>query len=193
MFNPLTGSHHGGVWERLIKSVKKILNATLKLQTLDEEGLHTLLCEAEAIINSRPLTKASSDPKDLEVLTPNHLLLLKTKPSFPIGLFDRQELYARRRWKQIQYMCNIFWKRWAREYLPLLQERQKWTRPSRNFAVGDIVLIVDDSAPRNTWLTGKVIQTIPDKTGMVRQVKIKTKTSTLDRPITKICLLQEVD
>lgn len=193
IFNPPTGSHHGGVWERLIKSVKKILNATLKLQTLDEEGLHTLLCEAEAIINSRPITKASSDPKDLEVLTPNHLLLLKTKPSLSPGLFDKQDLYARRRWKQIQYMSEIFWKRWTREYLPLLQERQKWTRPSRNFAVGDIVLIVDDSAPRNTWITGKVIQTIPDKSGMVRQVKIKTKTNTLDRPITKICLLQESD
>lgn len=69
MFNPPTE----GVWERLIRSVRKILSATLKLQTLDEEGLHTLLCEAEAIINSRPITKASSDPNDLEVLTPNHL------------------------------------------------------------------------------------------------------------------------
>ncbi|KAK7896104.1 hypothetical protein WMY93_021429 [Mugilogobius chulae] len=193
MFNPPSGSHHGGVWERLIKSVKKILNTTVNLQTLDEEGLHTLLCEAEAIVNSRPITKASSDPNDLEMLTPNHLLLLKTKPSLPPGLFDRQDLYARRRWKQIQYMSDIFWKRWTREYLPLLQERQKWARPSRNFAIGDIVLIVDDSSPRNSWVTGKVVQTTPDKSGFVRQVRVKTKTTTLDRPITKICLLQEVD
>ncbi|KAK7884419.1 hypothetical protein WMY93_027542 [Mugilogobius chulae] len=193
MFNPPSGSHHGGVWERLIKSVKKILNTTVNLQTLDEEGLHTLLCEAEAIVNSRPITKASSDPNDLEMLTPNHLLLLKTKPSLPPGLFDKQDLYARRRWKQIQYMSDIFWKRWTREYLPLLQERQKWARPSRNFAIGDIVLIVDDSSPRNSWVTGKVVQTTPDKSGFVRQVRVKTKTTTLDRPITKICLLQEVD
>lgn len=193
MFNPPSGPHHGGVWERLIKSVKKILNVTLRLQTLDEESLHTLLCEAEAIINSRPITKASSDPNDLEVLTPNHLLLLRNKPSLPPGLFDRQDLYARRRWRQVQYMSEIFWKRWAREYLPQLQERQRWTRPSRNFLVGDIVLIVDDTAPRNSWITGKVIHAISDKAGMVRQVRIKTKTSVLDRPITKICLLQESD
>lgn len=193
MFNPPTGSHHGGVWERLIRSVRKILSATLKLQSLDEEGLHTLLCEAEAIINSRPITKASSDPNDLEALTPNHLLLLKTKPSLPPGLFDKQDLYARRRWKQIQYMADIFWKRWTREYLPQLQERHKWSHPSRNFATGDIVLIVDDSAPRNSWVMRKVIQTVPDKFGLVRQVRIKTKTSTLDRPITKICLLQEAE
>lgn len=64
IFNPPTGSHHGGTWERLIMSVRKVLNSTLKAQNLDE-GLHTVLCEVEAIINSRPITKASTDPYDL--------------------------------------------------------------------------------------------------------------------------------
>lgn len=77
IFNPPAGSHHGGVWERLIKSVRKVLNSTLNVQHLDEEGLHTVLCEAEAILNSRPITKASTDPNDLEVLTPNHLFSLR--------------------------------------------------------------------------------------------------------------------
>ena len=191
MFNPPTGSHHGGVWERLIRSVRKILSTTLGLQTMDEEGLHTVLCEVEAIINSRPITKVSSDPNDLEALTPNHLLLLQSKPSLPPGLFVKEDLYARKRWKQVQYLSDIFWKRWTREYLPQLQERQKWMRASRCFAEGDIVLIVDDTAPRNSWILGKIIEAVPDQYGLVRQIRIKTKTSTLDRPITKVCLLQE--
>lgn len=62
-FNPPTGSHHGGAWERLIRSVRKVLNSTFFVQNLDEEGLHTVLCEVEAIINSRPITKASTDPQ----------------------------------------------------------------------------------------------------------------------------------
>lgn len=33
-FNPPTGSHHGGPWERLIRSVKKVLNSTLNVQNL---------------------------------------------------------------------------------------------------------------------------------------------------------------
>lgn len=94
MFNPPTGSHHGGVWERLIRSVWKILNITLRLSTMDEEGLITVLCEAEAIINSRPITKASNDPNDLEAQTPNHLLLLKTKPSLPPGIFTKEDLFS---------------------------------------------------------------------------------------------------
>ena len=190
-FNPPTGSHHGGVWERLIRSIRKILNSILKIQTLDEEGLHTVFCEVEAILNSRPITKASTDPNDLEALTPNHLLLLKGQPSLPPGLFEKQDLYAVRRWKQIQYISNLFWKRWTMEYLPQLQERQKWNRVKRNFIPGDIVLIVDDTAPRNSWIMGRVIEAVQDKKGLVRQVKIKTKTSCLDRPVTKICLLQE--
>lgn len=192
-FNPPTGSHHGGTWERLIRSVRKVLNSTLRTQNLDEEGLHTLLCEAEAIINSRPITKASMDVNDLEALTPNHLLLLKTTPSLPPGIFQPADMYAYRRWKQVQYMSDLFWKRWVKEYLPQLQERQRWTRPKRNLTVGDLVLIMDNTAPRNSWLMGRVMQTFPDRKGLVRQVKIKTRTSCLDRPITKVCLLQEAD
>ncbi|KAK7944331.1 hypothetical protein WMY93_000059 [Mugilogobius chulae] len=192
-FNVPAGSHHGGVWERLIRSVRKVLNSTLKVQYLDEEGLHTVLCEAEAIINGRPLTQASMDVNDLEALTPSHLLLLKTSPSLPPGVFQSADMYATRRWKQVQYIADLFWKRWVKEYLPLLQERQKWSGVKRNLSVGDLVLIMDNTAPRNSWLMGRVIQVYPDKRGLVRQVKIKTRTSCLDRPITKVCLLQEVE
>lgn len=193
VFNPPAGSHHGGAWERLIRSVRKVLNSTLRTQNLDEEGFHTVLCEIESILNGRPLTKASVDPDDLEVLTPNHLLLLKTSPSLPPGEFQKDDIYARRRWKQVQYMSNLFWKRWVQEYLPQLQERQKWASTKRNFVVGDIVLIVDETAPRNSWVMGKVVLTFPDKRGLVRRLQIKTKTNLLDRPITKVCLLQEAE
>ena len=149
-FNPPTGSHHGGAWERLICSIRGVPNSTLKAQSLDEEGLQTVLCEAESILNSRALTNESMDPNDLEALTPNHLLLLKTQPCLPPGLFHKDDSYACRRWKQVQYISDLFWKRWTKEYLPQLQERQKWTKVKRNFVPGDIVLIVDDSAPWNS-------------------------------------------
>lgn len=38
--------------------------------------------------------------------------------------------------------------------LPQLQERQRWATASRNFAEGDVVLLVDDCAPRNSWIMG---------------------------------------
>ncbi|KAL7826198.1 hypothetical protein SRHO_G00339360 [Serrasalmus rhombeus] len=71
MFNPPFAPHHGGVWERLIKSLKKILHSLFREQILDDDGLLTALCEVETIMNDRPLTTVSDDPLDLEHLTPN--------------------------------------------------------------------------------------------------------------------------
>lgn len=58
---------------------------------------------------------------------------------------------------------------------------------------GDVVLIVDDSAPRGSWLMGKVEKTICDAKGLVRRVLVKTKSSVLERPVDKLCLLLEMD
>ncbi|GAA6229841.1 uncharacterized protein LOC117805176 [Lates japonicus] len=90
-------------------------------------------------------------------------------------------------------MSDLLWKYWVKEYLPQLQECQKWQSTRRNFVPGDVIIIMDDSAPRNLWLTGRVVQAVPDKGGLVRQVRIKTRSSYLDRPITKVCLLQEAE
>ncbi|XP_052407932.1 uncharacterized protein LOC127953079 [Carassius gibelio] len=190
-FNPPAGSHHGGAWERMIRMIRKILCSVLRQQTLDDEGFHTVLCETEAMLNDRSITGLSDDPNDLEALTPNHLLLLKGKPVFPPGLFDKMDVYARRRWKQTQYISDLFWKRWIREYLPLLQERQKWNQEKRNFVPGDLVMVADSTAPRGSWMLGRVLETLPDKRGLVRVVRLKTRTNIIERPITKICLLNE--
>ena len=76
VFNPPSGSHHGGVWERCIRTVRKVLSVVMKEQTLDDESLTTLMCEVELIVKRRPITKSSDDPTDAEALTPNHLLPL---------------------------------------------------------------------------------------------------------------------
>ena len=193
IFNPPAGSHFGGIWERQIRSVRKVLRSVLKEQTVSDECLQTLMCEVESILNNRPLTTATDDPMDLEALTPNHLLLMKKQPVLPPGLFNKEDSYARRRWKQVQYLADLFWKRWVREYLPMLQERQKWTQRKKNLAAGDIVMIVDDSAPRSSWVLGRVLQVMPDAKGLVRRVLIKTKTNTLERPVDKLCLICEMD
>ena len=63
-FNPPAASHMGGVWERLIRSVRKVLRGVMKEQTLDDENLSTLLCIVEAVISGRPLTAVLDDPND---------------------------------------------------------------------------------------------------------------------------------
>ncbi|XP_068690153.1 uncharacterized protein [Montipora foliosa] len=185
------GSHHGGFWERCIRSVRRILHALLLEQTTDDEGLTTLMCEVESILNSRPITVVSEDSRDLEPLTPNHLLLLKSDTMMPPGVFQKEDLLSRRRWRQIQYLSDIFWKRWSREYLPLLQSRQKWLYLRRNLAVGDVALVAAENTSRNSWPLGRIEQVFPDKKGFVRRVKVNVKSAILERPVDKLVLLVE--
>jgi hypothetical protein len=188
-FNPPGASHFGGIWERMICTIRRVLKSVLHQQQLDDDGLHTVLCEGEAKVNDRPIPQLSEDPNDLEPLTPNHILLLKGKPALPLGLFVKQDLYAKRRWRQVQYISDLFWTRWVQEHLPLLQERQKWNREKRNVVPGDIVIVMDLAAPRGSWLLGRVVETFPDKNEFVRSVRLKTKFYTVVRPVTKLCLL----
>ena len=191
IFNPPYGSHFGGVWERCIRTTRKILQALLQTQTIDDESLTTLLCEVESIMNGRPLTTVSTDARDPEALTPNHLLLLRSAPQMPPGLFREEDCLSRRRWRQVQYLSDIFWKRWSKEYLPLLQRRQKWTRQHRNLAVGDVVLVSAENSPRNLWPLGRIVEVFPDRKGFVRRARVKVKSTILERPIDKLCLLVE--
>ncbi|KAK0134241.1 hypothetical protein N1851_030192 [Merluccius polli] len=142
-FNPPYGPHHRGVLERLIQTVKKILYST-KEQTMDDESLQTALCEVEAIINDCRI-KVVTQHRDRTQL---------------------QDTGGRYR-SLVQYISELFWKCWTREYLPLMQERQKWNE-------------------------GHITDTFPDKKGHVRRIKIKTQNGTLERPITKLCLLKDM-
>lgn len=37
---------------------------------------------------------------------PNHLLL-KRKPALPPGVFEPQDQYLKRRWRQVQYLADL--------------------------------------------------------------------------------------
>ena len=192
IFNPPHASHMGGIWERLIRSVRKVMIAILKDTRLTDDSLVTLFCEVEAMVNSRPITKVSDSIHDTAALTPNHLLLLREGPPSPPGKFTSNDMY-RRRWRHIQHLANLFWQKWLREYLPELQKRRKWLKTHRNVAEGDLVLIVDEQTPRSLWPLGVVTKANESNDGLVRNVQVRTKTTVLTRPITKIVLLEGSD
>jgi len=204
--NVPSASHMGGVWERQIRSVRNVLSALLESNgsQLDDESLSTLLCEAEAIVNGRPLTvDALSDPDAPSPLTPNHLLTMKTKVVLPPpGNFQSEDVYSRKRWRRVQHLANEFWHRWKKEYLLTLQRRQKWSRHRKDLAINDVVIIKDDNSTRNKWELARVVKTNQDQDGRVRTVELvladpflssqgkRVKpVRTLERPVQKLVLL----
>ncbi|XP_038069094.1 uncharacterized protein LOC119738319 [Patiria miniata] len=206
--NAPSASHAGGVWERQIRSVRRVLNALVDQHgtQLDDESLRTLMCECAAIVNGRPLSVDNlNDPKSPEPLTPNHLLTLKSSVILPPpGTFQCVDVYSKKRWRRVQHLVNEFWARWKKEYLHTLQVRQKWTKEKPEVKVGDVVIIMDDNLPRNQWQLGRVTEVFPSTDGHVRRAKLAVADSTLDakgkktrpsrfleRPIQKLVVLLE--
>ena len=173
--NPPSASHIRGSWERQIRTVQSVLGSLLEKagQQLDDESFRTLLKEVQAGVNSRPLAlNDMSSPDSPEPLTPNHLLTMKSKVVMPPpGVFLREDLYLRRRWRRAQHLANVFWERWRKAFLHTLQLRKRWIKPQRNMAVNDVVIVKDENVPRNAWRLTRVEEVFSSHDGLVRKVR----------------------
>ncbi|KAK3753685.1 hypothetical protein QZH41_013131 [Actinostola sp. cb2023] len=191
IFNPPHASHFGGVWERQIRTIRSILDAMLTQigsSQLTHELLSTLMAEVTGIVNSRPIAAVPSDADEVQPLSPSMLLTAKERPlTPPPGDFVPEDLYARRRWRRVQYLADQFWTRWKREYLQNLQRRAKWQELQPNLAVGD-KYVKNEETRRNNWPLGKVTKAIRSEDGAVRKAEVFTTHAgkggkTLLRPI----------
>ena len=122
---------------------------------------------------------------------------MKGEITFPPGLFQKNDCYLNRKRKQSQYLADLFWKRWIKEYTPLLQQRTKWLVQKQQHKEGELVLLIDDLKKRNMWPLARIVKTYPDKNNNVRMVDVQVNkdksdlgTTILKRPITKIILLR---
>lgn len=199
-FNPPHASHMAGSWERMIGIARKILDVILlntKTKELTHEVLCTFMCEITAIMNSRPICPISTDPEDPVIISPSMLLTQKDfkEDMLRVDSSDIKEMYLSQ-WKHVQYLANLFWKRWRDEYLQILQIRQKWQYNQPNFKVGDVVLMRDLTVHRGHWPLGLVTRVFPSESdSKVRTVEIRVakdgKRATFVRPIKELVLLVE--
>ena len=200
IFNSPNSSHMGGTYERHIRTIRSILNNILHRNgyRMDTSSLRTFLYEVMFLVNSRPLTGTYLHDKQLDPLTPNHLITMKSRiPAPPPGKFEPEDVYGRKRWRRVQQLTNEFWTRWRHEYVLNLQQRQKWTKPSRSITEGDIVLVKDEDSFRGDWPIAKVTKILGSKDHtrrvqlMMGDKQLSTKKSFLERPIHKLVLLLE--
>ena len=197
LFNPPHASHFGGVWERQIGTIRRVLDAMLLevgSSQLTHELLVTLMAEVTGIVNARPISAIPSEVGQPQPLTPAMLLTMKTRPlAPPPGTFTPQDLYARRRWRRAQYLADQFWVRWKREYLGNLQARPKWNERQRNLTVGDVVTVREKDAHRNDWPMGRILEAIKSDDGKVRKAKVTVwrggELKTYLRPIGELVLI----
>ncbi|XP_055600236.1 uncharacterized protein LOC129749323 [Uranotaenia lowii] len=188
-FNPPSAPHMGGAWERLVRSVKTAFFAITTSRTPNEETFSTVLVEAEAVVNSRPLTFISLENDSQEALTPNHFLLLSsTGIGQPHMKFVESRLALRDDWNHNRHLVDIFWHRWVKEYLPIIARRTKWFEETKPLEPGTLVVIIDESI-RNGWTRGRVLDVVKGADGRVRRATVQTSKGLIIRPVAKLAVL----
>lgn len=145
------------------------------------------------MVNNTPLWNVSSHPDDPAPLTPASLIAMKEpKDHPPLEQFTDRDLlaYGKRRWRRVQYLMDQFWLRWRNGYLQELQTRSKWTKPSRNVEVGDIVIVKNKVEKRNNWPLARVVEAKKSSDGKVRSATLRLASSkTMIRSIHDLVLL----
>ena len=187
-FIPPRAPHFGGLWESAVKSMKTLLVKNLSEAYLTYEELLTVVCEAEAILNSRPIA-ASDDPNDGEALTPAHLLIGESLKALPERTVICNNVSNLERYQRVTYLKQQFWQMWSRDYILSLQQRTKWLHPETNIQVGQLVLVHDDNTPPQQWILARITNTISGKDGKIRVADLQTSKGQLRRPIHKLAPL----
>ncbi|CAK1598015.1 unnamed protein product [Parnassius mnemosyne] len=189
-FIPPHSPNFGGLWEAGVKSTKFHLKRVIGEATLTFEELTTLLSQIEACLNSRPMSTINvDDPGEPLPLTPGHFLIGEPLLNVPDTDYTNTNISYLSRWQLIQRILQSFWKRWSQEYLVTLMHRYKWSSQVAEPRVGDIVLVKEDDLPPSRWLLGRIIEKHPGDDNITRVVTLRTKSSTIKRPTSKLCIL----
>ena len=168
--------------ESLVKSVKSALDVALCGQRLSVPEFLTVCTEAANLVNERPLGLLPSLDSQINVLTPNCLLLGRSTSVNP-QVWELGCSSIRKRNDLITSITDQFWKHWLELLAPSLVYRHKWHEPERDLRVGDVVLVLDKDSFRGMYKLALVDDVIPSRDGRVRRVKVCYK---LPKPGEKI-------
>ncbi|KAL7725825.1 hypothetical protein ACLKA6_015908 [Drosophila palustris] len=191
-FIPPRAPHFGGLWEAAVKAAKHHLLRAIGGVILATDELQTVVVEVEAVLNSRPIVADSTNPNDVEAITPSHLLVgrtLATLPPASVHLEDDSKLCYLRRWRLVSAVKERFWASWSRDYLLGLQQKHRWTREEQNLEVDAVVLIHEDNVPSQNWLLGVVTDVVKGADGKVRVAVVRTKSGVYKRAIHRLAPL----
>jgi len=190
VFNLEKAPWWGGLFERMVRSVKRCLRKTIGRGRLTLDELQTALAEVEMIVNSRPLSYVSMDSIQ-EPITPSHSITGRRLMSLPGGPYNSElseyvdvlNSDISKRMIHLNSVLEDFWRRWKKEYLLELQESHRHTKhpPKESYcskiAVGDMVLVHEDSKPRGFWKLAKVESLITGTDGQTQGAVIKVASS----------------
>ena len=107
------------------------------------------------------LTSISWYVKDIEALTPNHLLLSNENICFPYLPLAEEFVVRQSLFPPTQVGENLIWDQVCKGYLPNLINRQKWQSTANDILkVNELVLLIEDTNQREYFKQSRVEETI---------------------------------
>lgn len=189
-FNPPLAPNFGGLWESMIKSFEHHLYPVISNSLFTYEEFSTFVYEIEAILNSRPLCSLSSDPNDLQALTPGHFLIGNYLNGLPeqnlISTDKPQQLSG---WQHITKVRQYFWSRWYKEYLNELNIRHKWSSTDQDLKIGTLVILKENHLPNMQWSLGRIVKVHLGDDNIVRVVSVKVLNNIYKRSVKNLAPL----
>jgi len=184
--------HFGGLWEAAVKSMKLLLRKNVAPHPLRYDELYTLVTEAEAILNSRPLLPLQTDDiTDGSYLTPGHFLIGRPLRAPPTTASPPQgKISLLRRWNLVSRLSSDLWKQWLGSYLSSLAVRAKWIQPGRPPQVGDVVFVKDETLVTRQWPVAVITDVFPGDDGQIRVVELRCKGKTYRRATERLIPLR---
>ena len=191
VFTPAYAPHFGGIYERMIGTLKKELIKLIGLSQITYHELRNQLAEIEGLINTRPLIQVGN----LEVITPKHILTGRNQKTDDIlNVLDIQQIMteaqtARNSLPQL-YQCLAkrqahFWHNFQHQYLESIKFSKDSTGKKNSGLtpkVNDLV-IIHAKDPRLQWRKAVVTKIFPSSDGQVRKCQVQTATGQTIRAV----------
>ena len=172
--SPANSPWRQGRAEVRIKAIKRLLKISAGSYRLTPSELQTVLFEAANLSNERPIGvyKTSSSDGSFPVITPNSLLMGRSRNAVPDDAQLGSHLKKSERFELIQQATSDFWSLWVKQVTPEKILRQKWHSTGRNLKTGDVVLIHEKTAIKGSYLLGLVKEAKEGRDGFVRSCTV---------------------
>jgi hypothetical protein len=197
--------HRGGIFERLIGTVKRSLKKITGIRMMEMEEMSTLLIEVASLVNSRPLAAMNNNIDDMSPITPNQLILGYDPIFVPEEALEEDEhasdlVVIKKRWRLRVEQRKAFYKCWMRDYLMTLSLQSCFIDSDKQLNQGELVLITKENTPRGQWPLGRVLSLITGADGLIRTVKLRVgrdknghRKPDITRPVQQLVRLECVD
>ncbi|PIC44764.1 hypothetical protein B9Z55_005020 [Caenorhabditis nigoni] len=183
----------GGIWERMVKTVKHAFLKSIKQRKLTMPELETVMYEVMAEINSRPLTRVEDGINCNHPIRPCDFVSPQMKIELPLETVLEQTENFRPSKEQQEVQTKMDTIRalkasvkasektkeiWRTKYMAELRETHKKRMDQKRGSpvlpkIGQTVLVSDDLLRRKDWPTGRITELVKSSDGEVREVLVE--------------------